>query len=213
MCYTILMIITYYGKQFMRVQFGDTVLAFNPISKDSKESASRFGADIALVSLDHPDYAGVESVTYNGKEPFTITGPGEYEVDGVYIKGYAVPTTCDGRERLNTVYIVVLEQMTLVYLGALHSGELSQELKEALDEVDVLFVPVGGGEVLPPDEAQKLANKLGARIVIPMDGDEKNMKQFLKEAGAEGVKPIDKATLKKKDIDGKEGEVIVLKKA
>jgi L-ascorbate metabolism protein UlaG (beta-lactamase superfamily) len=207
------MIITYYGKQFFRVQFGDTVLAFNPIGKDSKESASRFGADIALISLDYPDYNGVESVTYGGKEPFVITGPGEYEVNGVYIKGYAVPTTCGGRERLNTVYIVSLEQMTLVHLGALHTGELSQELKEALDEVDVLFVPVGGGEVLPPDEAQKLANRLGARIVIPMDGDGPAMKQFLKEAGAESVSSTDKATLKKKDIEGKEGDVIVLKRA
>jgi len=206
------MIITYYGKQFMRVQFGDVVLAFNPIGKESKESSSRFGADIALVSLDHPDFAGVESVTYAGKEPFVITGPGEYEVNGVYIKGYAVPTTHGGDEHLNTVYIVSLEQMTLVHLGALHSGELSQELKEALDEIDVLFVPVGGGETLLADDAQKLANKLGARIVIPMDGDDKTVKQFLKEAGSEDVKPFDKATLKKKDVDGKEGEVIVLKK-
>jgi hypothetical protein len=38
------------------------------------------------------------------------------------------------------------------------------------------------------------------------------VKQFLKEAGSEDVKPFDKATLKKKDVDGKEGEVIVLKK-
>ncbi len=206
------MIITYYGKQFMRVQFGDVVLAFNPIAKDSKLSGSRFGADIALVSLDHPDMNGIDAVTYGGKEPFAITGPGEYEVSDVYIKGYAVPTTYDGRERQNTVYVVSIEQMSIVFLGALHSIELSQELKEALDEIDILFIPVGGEEVLPPDEAQRLANKLGARIVIPMDGDDKSMKQFLKEAGAEDVKPIDKATLKRKDVDGKEGEVIVLKK-
>ncbi|NTV44797.1 MAG: MBL fold metallo-hydrolase [Candidatus Yonathbacteria bacterium] len=205
------MIITYYGKQFIRVQLGDVVLAFNPIGKDSKFSGARFGADIVLSSLDHPDLNGIDTVTYGGKEPFAITGPGEYELSGVYIKGFAVSTTYGGRERLNTVYIVSMEQMTLVFLGALHSGELSQELKEALDEVDILFIPVGGEEVLPPDEAQKLANKLGARIVIPMDGDDKSMKQFLKEAGAGDVKPTDKATLKKKDIEGKEGEVIVLK--
>ncbi len=55
------MIITYHGGEFFKVQFGDTVLAFNPISKDSKLKSSRFGADIALVSLNHPDMNGVES--------------------------------------------------------------------------------------------------------------------------------------------------------
>ena len=30
------MIITYQGVEFFKVQFGDTILAFNPISKESK---------------------------------------------------------------------------------------------------------------------------------------------------------------------------------
>jgi hypothetical protein len=36
------------------------------------------------------------------------------------------------------------------------------------------------------------------------------LKTFLKEAGEEGVKAVDKLTLKKKDLEGKEGEVVVL---
>jgi hypothetical protein len=36
------------------------------------------------------------------------------------------------------------------------------------------------------------------------------LKKFLKESGAENVKPIDKLTIKKKDLEGKESEIIVL---
>ncbi len=36
------------------------------------------------------------------------------------------------------------------------------------------------------------------------------LKSFLKEAGSEGVQAVDKLTLKKKDLEGKEGEIIVL---
>ena len=47
--------------------------------------------------------------------------------------------------------------------------------------------------------------------VPPVGYDEKSLKLFLKEAGAEGVKPEEKLTLKKKDVAGKENEVVVLK--
>jgi hypothetical protein len=55
------MIITYFGKQFFKIQQGDMVLAFNPVSKSSKTDISaHFGADIALQTTNHPDYNGIE---------------------------------------------------------------------------------------------------------------------------------------------------------
>jgi hypothetical protein len=41
-------------------------------------------------------------------------------------------------------------------------------------------------------------------------GKKDTLKQFLKEAGAENVSPVDKLTIKRKDIEGKEGDVVVL---
>jgi superfamily II helicase len=41
-------------------------------------------------------------------------------------------------------------------------------------------------------------------------GDKNALKTFLKEEGSEDVKPVEKLTLKKKDLEGKEGEVVVL---
>jgi hypothetical protein len=56
------MIITYQGVEFFKVQFGNTTIAFNPISKDSKFKPTRFFADIALVSLNDKDMNGVENL-------------------------------------------------------------------------------------------------------------------------------------------------------
>ena len=42
-----------------------------------------------------------------------------------------------------------------------------------------------------------------------MDYDKDSLKVFLKEAGAEGTKAIDKLTIKKKDFVGKTGEVVI----
>jgi len=56
-----------------------------------------------------------------------------------------------------------------------------------------------------------LAVKLEAKLVIPMQYDATTLKAFLKEEGNEGVKPAEKLTLKKKDVQAMSGEVAVLK--
>jgi hypothetical protein len=208
------MIITYQGLEFFKVQFGDTILAFNPISKESKIKASRFGADIALVSLNHEDMNGVDSVSYSDREPFAVTGPGEYEVKEVFIKGFSSKSGYGGKEKINTVYYVQLEGMNICFLGALNEKNISSEANEAIEGVDILFIPIGGDGVLNPDEAAKLATSLEAKIVIPMHYDLPSAKTalnvFLKEYGEEKIAPVEKLTLKKKDLEGKDGEVIIL---
>ena len=44
-----------------------------------------------------------------------------------------------------------------------------------------------------------------------MDYDDASLKLFLIEMGEEKAEVVDKLTLKQKDLDNKEGEVIVLK--
>jgi L-ascorbate metabolism protein UlaG (beta-lactamase superfamily) len=208
------MIITYQGVEFFKVQFGDTTLAFNPISKESKFKSSRFFADIALVSINHSDMNGSENLSYNGKEPFVITGPGEYEVKDIFIKGFGSKSNYGDKERINTIYSVTLENMNLCFLGALSDINLSSEVKEALGDVDILFLPIGDDGVIDAVKAEKLSVEIEPKIIIPMHfgdvGNKDALKKYLKEAGEENVKPIDKLTIKKKDLDGKEGEVVVL---
>ncbi len=208
------MIITYQGVEFFKVQFGDTILAFNPISKESKFKSTRFFADVALVSTNHPDFNGVENLSYNGKDPFVISGPGEYETKGVFVKGFQSNSNYDKKERINTVYTVILEGITLCFLGALSDEKLSPEFMEAIEDIDILFLPIGADGVLDAAKANKMAVALEPKIIIPMHygdvGSDNALKKFLKESGEENVKPVDKLTIKKKDLENKEGEVMIL---
>lgn len=204
------MIITYNTLESFKVQFGDTVLAFNPVSKESKLPVSSYGADIALVSVNHPDMNGVGAVSRGDKEPFVVNGPGEYEFANVFIRGFISKSNYDGVERINTIYLVTLEEMRICFLGALGSADLSSDVLEEMGDVDILFVPIGGKGVLTPQEASKIGVSLESRIVIPMHYDDASLKAFLKEEGESGVKPSDKLTVKKKDIADKEGEIVLL---
>lgn len=212
------MIITYHGGEFFKVIFGDTTIAINPISKESKLNNTRFGADIVIVSLNDKDFNGVEQVTHGDKKPFVISGPGEYEVKKVFIKGLPSLSGYGGIQRTNTIYSVILEGINLVFLGALNSKKLNADVKEALGEIDILFLPIGGNGILDVSDAHALAIDLEAKIIIPMHyGDIEDggkavaLEKFLKEDGSENGKPIDKLTIKKKDLDGKEGDIVVLK--
>ena len=209
------MIITYLGAEFVKASFGDTVLAFNPVSKDSSLKTSKFGADIVLSTLNHEDMNGAEQVSFGDKKAFVISGPGEYEVKGVFIKGLASESSYDGEKRINTIYTVSLEGMNICFLGAVGNPELPAETDEAIDEVDILFVPIGGDGVLDPVAAYKLAVAMNHKIIIPIHygdmGKDGSLKTFLKEAG-ESPTPIAKLTLKKKDLEGKDAEVIVLER-
>lgn len=203
------MVITYNTLESFKIQFGDTVIALNPVSKKSKLGATSFGANIVLVSLDHPDMNGIETVSRGDAEPFAITGPGEYEVGGIFIRGFSSMSSYGGSDTINTVYSIMLEDSHICFLGALGTTTLSADILEALPDIDMLFVPVGGDGVLKPAEAGKLVTSLEPRIIIPMHYTKDTLAAFLKEEGTK-VDPIDKLTLRRKDILEKKGEIIVL---
>ncbi|OHA16528.1 MAG: hypothetical protein A3G52_00285 [Candidatus Taylorbacteria bacterium RIFCSPLOWO2_12_FULL_43_20] len=205
------MIITYHGIQHFKVQHGDMVLAFDPVSKESKFKSSKFGAEIVLVSLNDKDMNGAENSEFGGKKPFVIRGPGEYEINNIFIKSFATVSNYGDKGRINTVYMLTVDGMNICFLGALGES-IDKETLSLLDDVDVLFVPIGGEGVLDPSAAYKMAVELEPKIIIPMHYDEKSdaLKKFLKEGGEEKKTPESKLTLKKKDLEGKEGEIVVL---
>jgi L-ascorbate metabolism protein UlaG (beta-lactamase superfamily) len=207
------MVISYMGGECFKITQGNLTLSFNPPSKDSSLKASKFGSDIVLISHDHEDFNGVENASFGEREPFVIQGPGEYEVKEVAVRGFGSETSYGGDKGINSIYSVALEGMNLCFLGAINTPDIPQSAKQELDDIDILFLPIGGDGVLDPAAAAKLAVSLQPKAVVPMHygqiGGKDALKAFLKEAGEE-VKPIEKLTVKKKDLDGKEGEIIVL---
>lgn len=197
------MILTYHGGNFIKLQSGDTVIAVNPISKNSKLKTSKFGADVALVSLAHEDFNGVEEVTFGSKEPFVARGPGEYEVKEIFIKGFL---TKGAGEKVNTVYFINFDGMHIADLGGIATEDLGDAI-ESFNDLDILIIPIGK-DTLSPAHAYKLAMTLESKIIIPL-GDEADIKAFVKES-ASTPETTEKLTIKKKDLDGKQNSIVIL---
>lgn len=207
------MIISYYGREHFKLQVGDLTVAINPLSKEGKGKVAKYGADVTLITTNHSDYNGAEQTELGSKTPFVIRGAGEYEVQNIFIQGFSTETKLsEGKKEKvyqNTSYVFTIDGIRVTFLGALGEA-LKPEHKEIIDETDVLFIPVGeDGFLINPYDAQKLAVSLEPKLIIPMDYNEQSLPIFLKEAGVEKVEPVEKLTIKKKDIDGKLGEVVL----
>jgi hypothetical protein len=209
------MVINYDGIELVKITQGNITIAINPPSKKSKFSTTSFGSDVVLITANHPDFNGSENATRSEQIPFVVSGPGEYEVKELFIRGFPTKTNYDGKERINTVYIFQVDGINIGYFGALSETELSPEIKEELGDLDVAFVPIGGEGVLEPADAYQMIVKREPKIIIPIHygevGEKDALKKFLKEAGEGDLKSVEKLTLKKKDLEGKEGEIVVLK--
>lgn len=206
------MIITYFGKQFFKIGQGDMVLAFNPVSKTSKlDISAHFGADVAFITTNHPDYNGVEQLSHGDRAPFIISGPGDYEVKEIFVKGLLSSGKIAGKDYINSIYLLTVDGINLAFMGALTDPNISKEAQEAIGEPDILFIPIGGNGLLDVGQATKLVSVLEPKMVIPMDYDSSSLKSFLKEMGEEKTEILEKITLKRKDLEGKNSEVVVLK--
>lgn len=151
-------------------------------------------ADIVTVSHDAPghNYAGA----VKGKS-HVITGPGEFEIGGVFITGVqtnGVSKRADDEPR-NTLYVFDYEGINVVHLGDLRRVPTQSEV-EALGSVQIALVPVGGGGGLTPAKAIEVISLLEPGIVIPMHyslpGSSVKLSplsKFLKEMGVANVEP------------------------
>ncbi len=211
------MVITYHGGQCIKASLGDVTLVFDPISKKATLPSVHFGADIVFVSRNHPNMNGISEVSFGNKKPFIINSPGEYEYKGILIRGYLSQSKYDipagDKDTVsNTIYVVEFDGMVIVNLGALSQKEIPREMREEIDNIDVLFVPIGGDGVLNTEDAYALATSLEPHIIIPTHwsgiGTENALKLFLKENG--GAQEMDKVTLKKKDVLEQKSAIIVL---
>ncbi|MDI6697293.1 MAG: MBL fold metallo-hydrolase [Anaerolineales bacterium] len=123
-------------------------------------------ADIVTISHDAAGHNYAAAV--KGKS-HVITGPGEYEIGGVFITG--VQTNGYARRSLeeprNTLYVFDFEGITVAHLGDLRRVPSQAEI-EALGNVHVALVPVGGGGGLTPTKAVEVISLLEPGIVIPM---------------------------------------------
>jgi L-ascorbate metabolism protein UlaG (beta-lactamase superfamily) len=189
--------INWYGHSCFRLRDRYGTVVTDPYGDDIGYSLPRLRADIVTVTHDHPDHANVKAIKGN---PQVISGPGEYEIKGIFVLGIpAQPEETQTKLGVrNTVYLFDFEGVTVCHLGDLRHVPTQSQVEE-LGDVDVLLIPVGGGTTLGASEASEVISLLEPKIVIPMHYQTELLKgvklapvdHFLKEMGIKEVAPVD----------------------
>ena len=173
-------------------------------------------ADIVTSSCDDPAHNHLKTIRGSA---FEITGPGEYEVGGVFITGVRINGSkqeASPDKVRNTVYVIDYNGLTVAHLGELNSVPSQTEV-EGLGEVNIVLVPIGGYTSLNAAKAAEVISLLEPSIVIPMhygmsDGLIKldPLSKFLKEMGLTSVETEESIKIQSSSVLPEEIRVMVL---
>ncbi|MEX2054132.1 MAG: MBL fold metallo-hydrolase [Candidatus Colwellbacteria bacterium] len=184
------MVINLLGSSGVKCQVADFSLVVEPSAKKRANIMISTTTDFSLDPLDSEDAL--------------ISGPGEYEVQGVRIRGVDLPREA-GAGKGKAAYGARLDDIRLGFLPALSSKVDDVEL-DKLGEIDILFVDVEGS-TLGEKEMASLIKKIEPSIVIAFS--DKGAKKLLEEFGQK-AKVEDKLTLKAKDLNKEESGIQVV---
>jgi len=188
--------ITWYGHSCFRLaERGQVMVITDPYSDDIGLPPLRVKGD-AVVTISHnqPGHNNLEVV----KNPlYTLTGPGEYEIGGTFISGIDMSLGAADVAHRNIAYVVRYGDLTVLHLGDLmHVPD--QSTIEALGEVTVALVPVGGGNSLKAAMAAEVISLIEPFYIVPMHYELpglrfplESVEKFLKEMGVSKLQEED----------------------
>ncbi len=207
--------ITWYGHSCFRLtERGLATVVTDPYDhRVVGYEALKLKADVVTISHDSPGHHYTEAVKGT---PHLITGPGEFEIGGVFITGIQTNGHHKAEELRNTLYLVDYNGLTVVHLGDLDRVPTQAEV-EALGPVHVALVPVGSGGALNAARAAEVISLLEPNIVIPMHyalpagkANLDPLSRFLKEMGLTDVPPQPSFKVTSLNALPEETQVIVL---
>ena len=204
--------ITWYGQSCFKLQDNEQTVLVNP--SEPRKAGLRgpnFKANVFILTNIGES---IDKKVLEKDNSFLISGPGEYEVNKIFV--YGVPVKKDGQAK-SVVYQVTMNDIRCGILGQLKYLPSGEEL-DKLDGVDVLFVPIGGKDTLSAEKAVELINSIEPQIVIPccynipgLNFTPDSLEKFLKEMGVKPIETLSKLSIKKKDLLSQgETKVVVL---
>ncbi len=209
--------ITWYGHSCFRItERGQTAVVCDPYdSQQVGYPPLKLKGDIVTVSHESPSHSYLKAVK---GEPYIISGPGEYEIGGVFITGLRTDhhNKRENGSSVNTLYLIDFGGINIVHLGDMLQVPSQAEV-ESLGPVHIALVPVGDAGSLNAAKASEVISLFEPNIVIPMHYQTAGttlkldpISKFLKEMGLSEVETMPSLKVTSTASLPEETQVIVL---
>ena len=185
--------IAWLGHSCFRLSSADMVVVTDPYPAGLGLRPDVRPASVVTVSNTHPNHSNWQGVA---GEPKVFRSPGEYEYNGIAVRGVMTPLA-PGRpqEQRNVAYSIEIDGVNICHLGDIDAPLATRQVDD-LKPVDVLLVPAGGRCTLGVDQVHQTVQDLDPRIVVPMHHAHERVNvpldpadAFLRRMGLDAVQP------------------------
>ncbi|MPM64776.1 hypothetical protein SDC9_111665 [bioreactor metagenome] len=159
--------LTWYGHScfLLTSESGYSILT-DPCDQDTGYELHDLTCDTVTISHEHHDHNCLAIVA--GK-PDILRAPGEYRAGEIPVTGFSsYHDDAKGAHRgENIVFLYQIDDLKVLHLGDL-GHMLSDEVIQKIGDVDILLAPIGGVFTINAKTAAELADRLNAKVLIPM---------------------------------------------
>ena len=159
--------ITWYGHScfLLTAENGYSILT-DPCDRETGYELHDLTCDAVTISHEHKDHNCLAIVA--GK-PLVIRTPGEHTAGGIPVVGITSfhDDAKGARRGGNIVFLYQIDGLRILHLGDLGHILSDDEIKK-IGDVDILFAPIGGVFTINAKTATELADRLRAKVLIPM---------------------------------------------
>jgi L-ascorbate metabolism protein UlaG (beta-lactamase superfamily) len=159
--------ITWYGHScfLLTAESGYSILT-DPCDRETGYELHDLVCDAVTISHEHKDH---NCLTIIAGKPDIIRTPGEHKAGDIPVLGITSfhDDAKGARRGENTVFLYQIDGLHILHLGDL-GHMLPDETIQKIGDVDILFAPIGGVFTINAKAATELADRLRAKVLIPM---------------------------------------------
>jgi L-ascorbate metabolism protein UlaG (beta-lactamase superfamily) len=171
--------VEWFGQSAFALRAGDVTVAIDPFGDMSALTQRRgmqwdyppisgLSAQLLLITHEHGDHNAAEAV---GGDPVVLrstAGKLESPVGEVLAVASEHDEAAGTQRGPNTIFAFTFDGVRVAHFGDFGQTGLRDEQAAALGSVDLLFIPVGDGPTIGAEQASRIAQRLGARWIVPM---------------------------------------------
>lgn len=156
------------GEAIFIDPFGDLAAASGGKVRFDYPAVEGVEADLLLITHEHQDHNAAEQIA--GQPHVVRSTAGRLSTPlGEVVAVASEHDTAAGTERgPNTIFCFKVDGLAVCHFGDFGQAALRPEQRAAIGEVDLLFLPAGGGPTVGGESAARIVRELSPRLVVPM---------------------------------------------